>query len=203
MKQIVFGLVGGIQVLLFSVMLIILQSRSVRQEELKLSLAEAMEISIKQVEGKQFYSDQELADYFIRVFSKQINSDSRFHIRVICADVAEGILSVEVEQMYQYVNGKSGSISCRRTILLDETKDGAEEPESCTVTFYLDLQELENQGVFYKQYEVARGDVVHCPVAPVADYGKGNFLEWRDAAGYLADFSQGVTQDITYYAVYE
>lgn len=203
MKQIVFGLVGGIQVLLFSVMLVILQSRSVRQEELKLSLAEAMETSMKQVEGQQFYSDQELADYFIRVFSKQINSDSQFHIRVICADVTEGILSVEVEQMYQYVNGKSGSIRCRRTILLDEAKDEAEEPESCTVTFYLDLQELENQGVFYKQYEVARGDVVHCPVAPVADYGKGNFLEWRDAAGYLADFSQGVTQDITYYAVYE
>lgn len=203
MKQIVFGLVGGIQVLLFSLMLVILQSRSVRQEELKLSLTEAMETAARQVEGHQFASDQELSDCFIRIFSEQINSDSQFKVRVICADVTEGILSVEVEQMYQYINGKTGSISCRRTILLEDTVDTASEPEYCTVTFYLDAQELANRGTFYKQYEVARGDVVHCPVAPVADYGKGDFLEWRDAAGYLADFSQGVTQDITYYAVYQ
>ncbi|MGN0342766.1 MAG: hypothetical protein ACI4DO_08225 [Roseburia sp.] len=203
MKNIVFGMVGGILILLFSVMLVMLQSRSVRREELKLSLAEAMEAAMKQAGRQQFGSNQELSDYFVRTFTEQVNSDSQIQIRVICADVSEGILSVEVEQTYQYINGKTGSISCSRTMLLERTDTANGEPEYCTVTFYLDQQDMENQGNYYKQYEVAMGDVVHCPVAPAADYGKGCFLEWRDAAGYLADFSQGVTQDVTYYAVYE
>lgn len=189
--------------MLFSVMLVMLQGSSVRREELKLSLSEAMEISMEQVKEQKFASDQELSDYFVQVFTKQINSDSRCQIRVICADVTEGILSVEVEQMYQHINGNTGSIKCSRTILLENDQETDTGPEYCTVTFYLDSRDMEAKGSYYKQYEVVRGDTIRCPVAPVADYGKGNFLEWRDAAGYLADFSQEVTQDITYYAVYE
>ena len=203
MKQVIYGMVCGIMILLFSVMLVVLQSRSVRQEELKLSLTEAMEAAMKQMENGQFSTDRELADAFAECFRSQINSDSSFRIHVACADVNKGILSVEVEQSYPYINGNTGNISCSRTMILEDRKQELVTPELCTVTFYLDHQDMEQQGNSYKQYQVAQGDVIPCPLSPSADYGKGQFQEWRDAGGYLADFSQQVTGDLVYYAVYE
>ena len=51
--------------------------------------------------------------------------------------------------------------------------------------------------------EIQKGDYCTSPAEPVCDDLKKKFLEWRDSKDYLADFTQCVEENQTYYAVFE
>ena len=59
------------------------------------------------------------------------------------------------------------------------------------VSFYV-------EGKLYKQYAVQKNDSISAPVQPQVN-GKV-FRGWIDGNGYLADFTQPVAQDISYFA---
>ena len=201
MKHVVFGCCGGMMILLFSVLLLTLQNRSVREEELKQSVAEAMDLAMEQAAAGMFSDGEEFSAYFQDALTEQITSDSELDITMLYADAEKGILSTEVKEMYRYPNGKTGSVSCKRTMIREEHM--SEKTDRYEVDFYLDKADLREKKDCYKTYSVADGDVIAQPVAPSASYGRGVFREWRDAFDDPADFSRRVSENQAYYAVFE
>lgn len=199
MKQAVFGLITGSIVLLMIGMLLTLMTRNVRVEELRCSLAEAMEATMKQyVKEESNFTEKEMTTYLETELKQQISSDSEVTLDIICADSQLGLLSAEAEAVFTYPLGQRGSIRCKRTIVTDRKL--ADDVVSHKVSFFESKEDMQ-AGKIYKQYTVQQGEKIISPVEPQSL--KQNFLEWRDSMDYLADFSQEVTQDRSYYAVYE
>ena len=209
MKHMVFGVLSGGIVILFVVMLLTMQHKNVRKEELEQSLTEAMEVTLQMVkmDAERDYTSEEMRTLLIRNLVPQINSDSELTVRLIAADVEKGLLSAEVEEFFIYPGGKKGSIQCFRTILAEddgeETEKGEREVAMQTVTFYRSREEMEQGESYYKKLEIQKGDYCTSPAEPVCDDLKKKFLEWRDSKDYLADFTQCVEENQIYYAVFE
>lgn len=211
MKHMVFGVLSGGIVILFVVMLLTIQHKNVRKEELEQSLTEAMETTLQMVQADvvRDYTSEDMRTLLIRNLVPQMNSDSELTVRMLAADAEKGLLSVEVEEYFSYPGGKMGSIKCCRTILTDddgdgeETEKGEKEVAMQTVIFYRSREEMEQGKSYYKKLEIQKGDYCTSPAEPVCDDLKKKFLEWRDSKDYLADFTQCVEENQTYYAVFE
>ena len=114
MKHMVFGVLSGGIVILFVVMLLTMQHKNVRKEELEQSLTEAMETTLQmvQADADRDYTSEDMRTLLIRNLVPQMNSDSELTVRMLAADAEKGLLSVEVEEYFSYPGGKMGSIKC-------------------------------------------------------------------------------------------
>ncbi len=124
MKQIAFGVVAGIVLILFVCVIVAINGRTLRQNEVEQSLETAMEHVMKQLEREEgAYDNQE--DFlleFLEALLIQIDSTSDIEVRVLGADEKKGLISVEVIETYQHPNGRRGTVSVRRTMIWDRRK---------------------------------------------------------------------------------
>lgn len=86
----------------FVVMLLTMQHKNVRKEELEQSLTEAMETTLQmvQADADRDYTSEDMRTLLIRNLVPQMNSDSELTVRMIAADAEKGLLSVEVEEHF-------------------------------------------------------------------------------------------------------
>lgn len=124
MKQMIYGLVSfGMLALLLGVILTI-QGRAIRTDEVTLGLEEAMNSSMQQLCRDRHYTIQNREEFvadFLELLLLQMNSNSDVTVRILRADEKRGLLSVEVVETYLHPNGEKGSVSAQRTILLERT----------------------------------------------------------------------------------
>lgn len=126
MKQIVFGVTAGMMIILLIGIMITVHGRTLRTNEAEKSLESAMRMAMEQVDGTGYtFADREefVAD-FLGALLIQMSSDSDITVRILHADEKRGLLSVEVVECYRHPNGGHGSVSVRRTILLDRREEG-------------------------------------------------------------------------------
>ena len=71
----------------------------------------------------------------------------------------------------------------------------------CEVSFYMNKEELMEDGDCYKRCVVMDGETVKMPVEPKLE--GASFAGWRDSNDYIADFSQPVHGELSYYAAWE
>lgn len=168
--------------------------RNDRRMELTGNLSTAVEKTVSMLLADQKYdvADQEefVAD-MTENLSQVLDSDCDITVNVMEADVEKGVLAVRVTAEYKHPNGNPGTIACERTVVFD--RKSAEEPRVHTVKFY-----VEQGGQCYKRCKIYDGECAAIPTAPQSD--RGRFDGWFDTEGHEADFSQPVTQDMTYYA---
>lgn len=191
--MIIVSVVIGI-VALASVMTI--TGRTDRQMELSSNLPSAVEETLNALFTKKQYQiadEEEFIADFRENLAKVIDSDCDITVDVAGLDVQKGCLSVRVTAEYKHPNGEPGSVTCERTVVFDRNME--EEAEVCTVKFY-----LEPGAMCYKSCKIYPGKCVAIPVAPHSD--RGSFGGWVDEDGNMADFSQAVTADKTYYAIW-
>lgn len=88
MKHMVFGVLSGGIVILFVVMLLTMQHKNVRKEELEQSLTEAMETTLQmvQADADRDYTSEDMRTLLIRNLVPQMNSDSELTVRMLAAD---------------------------------------------------------------------------------------------------------------------
>ena len=125
----------------------------------------------------------------VEALAVSLDAASDIKVDVLGCDMEKGLLSVRVTAEYFHPNGKVGSVTCERTAVLE--KISQEEIVQHKVRFYV-------AGELYKEYAVQKNDSISAPVQPQVN-GKV-FCGWIDGNGYLADFTQPVTQDISYFA---
>lgn len=125
MKQMAFGIVSVILVVLFLTVIITVHGRTLRKSEAEQGLEEAMRTTVRHLLSEQSYSianrDEFVAD-FLETFLVQVNSDSDIVVHILKADEKKGLLSIEVVETYRHPNGGEGRVSAYRTILLDRTE---------------------------------------------------------------------------------
>lgn len=188
MKNAVMMIVSALLGVLTLAIAMTVGGRMHRSMEIKGSLPSAVEETVEKLADKKYTIDNRneyLAD-FTESLGAALDSDSGIRVEVTGTDKEKGLLSIRVTEEFKHPNGKPGTTECERTVILNKTDEP--EPESYKVRFYVG-------SVLYKECAVHEGDLISAPVTPQGASG------WKDANGYLADFSVPVTQDLSYYAV--
>ena len=203
MKQAVLGTVVLSITLIVASILFSLDSRSIRQQEIENALEEALKSCAESIWADSTYTaqteDQFAAD-LIQTITTQIESDSAVSIRILDLDNEKGIVSAEAVLKYNYPNGKTGTVSTVKTVIMEKNvfNPDADIKQTYTVEFYLpDVPEDE----LYKQYKVLENAACIVPENPEIE-GK-TFVRWQTADGTEVNPSTlQVVSDVSLFAVF-
>ncbi|MBP3488799.1 MAG: hypothetical protein J6K53_10435 [Roseburia sp.] len=187
MKNVVMVIVSALIGVLTLAIVMTVGGRTNRSMEIKSNLPSAVEETVENLAEKNYTINDRNAyiAYMAEGLMKTLDTDSDIRIEVLAADKEKAIMSIRVTEEFKHPNGREGTTECERTVILNKVDQP--EPESYKVRFYVG-------NVLYKSCVVLEGDLISAPVTPQGVAG------WTDANGYLADFSQPVTQELTYYA---
>lgn len=169
-----------------------------RSMEIKSNLSSVVEETVELMANEKYTIsnyNEFLAD-FISNLSKVLDSDSDIIVEVLNADKEKGLLSIRVKEEFKHPNGKKGMVKCDRTVILNKLDE--KEVETYLVTFY--ITDAAGNEQLYKKYQILEGDSILIPTNPSNAHAA--FSGWVDGNGYLADFSQPVSQNLKYYAVW-
>ena len=167
-----------------------------RSMELKSNLPSAAEETAENLLTKKYdiADKNQLEADFLETLAYAIDSDSNIRLKVNAADKEKQLLSVSVTEEFKHPNGKPGTVSYDRTAVVNKLQE--EALETYQVSYYLTNTDTE----CYKCYTVHADDMVPVPKDPVAE-GK-TFTGWADAEENALDQNMTMTQDASYYAVW-
>lgn len=167
-----------------------------RSMELKSNLPSAAEETAENLLTKKYdiADKNQLEADFLETLAYAIDSDSNIRLKVNAADKEKQLLSVSVTEEFKHPNGKPGTVSYDRTAVVNKLQE--EALETYQVSYYLTNTDTE----CYKCYTVHADDMVPVPKDPVVE-GK-IFTGWADAEGNALDQNMTMTQDASYYAVW-
>ena len=172
----------------------VIAGRNGRNTELSAMLPSAVEeaAGTALVEKQYGIADEaELAADVSESVAQAVDSDGNITVEIMKNNLEKGVLSVCVTADFKHPDGKDGSVSHERTVVLE--RPGTPEQALCEVSFY-----GEWSGECHKKVLVKEGELLAEPFPPVME-GK-TFVCWEDESGAPADFSQPVTADAVYYA---
>ena len=167
-----------------------------RSMELKSNLPSAAEETAENLLTKKYdiADKNQLEADFLETLAYAIDSDSNIRLKVNAADKETQLFSVSVTEEFKHPNGKPGTVSYDRTAVVNKLQE--EALETYQVSYYLTNTDTE----CYKCYTVHADDMVPVPKDPVVE-GK-TFTGWADAEGNALDQNMTMTQDASYYAVW-
>ena len=117
MKQVIIVVGIAVLIMLVSLTLLSVESKSDRQDELDKVVSAAVKQTVKdsQIEEQtNINSDKEMIAQFIQNMCASIKSDGDLQIEIMGVDYKEGMLDVMVTEKFLYPNGKQGKITSRK-----------------------------------------------------------------------------------------
>lgn len=124
------NLVLGICSVIFLLMVILIGStvfgRNARQTELDNALNASMKNALETLDSDRNYVPQnndELVSVFTQLFLQEIDSKSEATIEVLDVDINKKLLSVKATLTYNHLNGKVGTVTSTRTIVMEQSKN--------------------------------------------------------------------------------
>lgn len=193
MKNIFLGFTMCSLMLLTIAGILSLHTRSSAKTELEDALSAAVEQSLDNVaNGKEYTlsSKEEFAADIMEAILLQTDSDAEITINVLEADLEKGILSVEAIEKFDYIGGKKGTVSAKKTAVLDNVTTSQEETYY-TIQFFV-KNEDGTEDTLYKSYTLAEGDTIPSPKDPDLIYA--SFAYWTDENGNKVTID-GLTAD--------
>lgn len=119
MKQTVYGIILAIIFIITLACNMTVSGRNVRQNELDQALNRAIKQAVETLVDSAV-SNEELAADLAEGILTGIESDADIKIDVIACDASKGILSVRTTAFYKHINGKKGTVTAERTVILEE-----------------------------------------------------------------------------------
>jgi hypothetical protein len=172
MRNLVIGICSLALVLLLLMIGYTVTGREKRTAELEKALNLAMEQTVSSLQEQDEYSpgsDEELVAIFEQQLLVQLEAEADYEIRVLDVDCEKGLLSVAVTEHYTHLNGRPGSITVQKLILLDRVADSADY--GMRQLTYLVEDET------YRRYELEAGSTLVVPREPYL--ASGSFAGWR------------------------
>ena len=214
MKQIVYGLVSVLLVVIAIVVWLSVEQRASREAEMEAALQQAVNDTVEQMamEGKYTVGTEEevVADFTSMLVERLHVQDRGLSLAVGIAgvDAKKGFLSVHVEEKYTHPNGKVGTYETTATIALEQ-EEGKAVYEVCYVIPLDICQSAEETGeplpTVYKSYVLEHGTKGMAPSNP-PDIGGKKFLAWADENGTTYTKNQleelNVEQAMIFTAIY-
>lgn len=121
MKKVLITALSILIVLIFMVTYYTLHGRDIRQTELNNAMTSSMENAMEMLLAKEGVPETEEVwiTMFLQSLAIQIDSASELTVRILEADMQKGILSVEAVLLFSHPLGNRGSVSCYRTVILE------------------------------------------------------------------------------------
>lgn len=203
MKNVVTMIVN---ISLGALLLLILASiagRMNRSMEIESNLSSVVEETVENMSVTLKYgvenSKEVCADFTENFIERLDGKVTDMKVEVKKVDLEKGLLAVKVTEKFQHPNGKTGTISDSRVVILNQLE--VPEQKELEVKFYLSKEDMAAGKNCYKYYHLYEGDKVQMPIAP--EKQGAVFDGWKDASDYIADFSVPVQENISYYAAWE
>lgn len=193
MKNIILAVVSTIIGVLTMMLVMTVYGRINRSMELQSNLSSVVEETVENMALNPKYNIQNTNEFLADLtesLSVLLDSQSDINIHILQCDKEKGILSINIELGYTHPNGREGLVSCEKTVIVNQLPKVA-VPEIYKVTFCLGAD-------LYKEYLVEEGSCISAPADPSVE--EKTFYGWIDGNGYLADFTQQVTEDIVFFA---
>ena len=191
------GILGG---LLLAIVMTICGSMN-RRVEIQSNLSSAIERTVEMAatDTNGTYDDNLALAECMECMGMALDTDSEVTLSVYQADIRKGVLALGIRERFKHPNGTEGTAEWKRSVIYDATEESHDAQYE--VSFYQSKEEMLCEGRSYKTYVVQEGDRILVPVSPTSQ--EGAFAGWRDINDYMADFSQPVQQNLTYYAAWE
>lgn len=200
MKNGIWMLISGLIGTLLLAIVMAIWGNTNRSIELQENLSTVMEGALRESICQEESENKKLVADCIAGLAVVLDSTSDLRLDVYQVDEEKGIIALATGSNYTHSNGVDGETEWQRVVICDKKK-GTESVEYCEVQFYKSKDELLQELNLYKKISVLSGE---CIIAPRAPYKvDAEFVEWRDANDYIADFSQGVSENRAYYAVWK
>lgn len=121
MRKVWITVLSMIIILVFIITYYTLHGRQIRQTELNNAVVFSMERAMEQLLLKEGMpeTEEEWIQMFLQSLAVQIDSNSELTVRILEADMDKGLLSVEAILTFFHPLGKTGSVSCYRTVILE------------------------------------------------------------------------------------
>lgn len=122
MKQLTVIIGMAVTILIVTLSILSIESKSERADELNRAVSAAVKQTVEysQKEGKNVISSkEEMVAEFVHLLFASLNNKGDIEIEVMSADYEEGLLDVEVTENFKYPNGKNGSVSVRKTAIYE------------------------------------------------------------------------------------
>ena len=200
MKTSVYGI--GLMYINVIVIIIILTitGRTNRQSEVNNSLQISVEAAVADTLNNRTYTvndSQELVSDILQSVEATIGTvNGSIQAKIDTVDKEKGIAFLTVTESYSNPNGKPGTVSYTKKVVMDqhEPHDDAADPLTRTAVFYVDGKIYETV-VLKKEFQIGK---IKDPVKT----GKV-FLGWSLDGRNVADLSNlTMDQDYTFYAVF-
>ena len=104
-----------------------------------------------------------------------IESDSVLEVNILSVDIEKGLLDVEVVETFAQPNGSKGTVSCRKTIILEEYKSYA--PAYYIVDFLVEKENQPGAFISFKNFSICENSRVIVPSAFPVRKGE-TFIGW-------------------------
>lgn len=117
MKQVIIVIGIAVLIMIISLTLLSVESKTDRQDELDRVVAAAVKQTVKDSQIKNqtsITSDKEMVAQFIQNMCTSVTSDGDLQVEVMGVDYKEGMLDVLVTEKFFYLNGKQAKISTRK-----------------------------------------------------------------------------------------
>lgn len=124
MNSVVKGFGFSIIVLLTTLIISCVVTKTNRSNEIKESLNTAIQQTVKIIQDKRYViaSNEEFVAEFYRNLLLQLDSDSKVDIAIFESDYQNGLLDAQVSLTFTYPHGMKDTVSTRKTILLDDVQ---------------------------------------------------------------------------------
>lgn len=196
MKQVVYGIVAGVMVVLTVGILMAIIGKMTRQSDLDNGFSIAVENAVEATMNEKTYTindDKEFIADFAQGLLSQLSNDSAVEIQVAKVDSEKGLMAINVVEHFTHPNGKDGENECGTTVVFEHVPT---EVKWVPISFVLD------DGKAYKKYELVKGDAIIVPKDP--EVKDKTFTGWavEGTDDIVTDFG-AVEADVTYVAVFE
>ena len=117
MKQAIIVIGIAVLIMLLSLILLCVESKSDRQDELDRVVSAAVKQTVRdsQIQNQtNITSDKEMVAQFIQNMCTSISSDGDIQVKVMGVDYKEGMLDVLVTEKFFYLTGRQAKISTRK-----------------------------------------------------------------------------------------
>ncbi len=201
MKNAIMVLISGVAGVIILAILMTIGGRMNRSVEIQSSLSSAMEKPVAQMmdETEAHYDACEAVAACMERIAVAVETDSDIRMEVYGIDDEKGVMAIRVSEIFKHPNGVESETEWERTVIYDKTET---ERRNCyEVRFYRSKADMLGEGRCYKSYMVQEGEQIAPPASPVSQ-GVA-FAEWKDINDYIADFSQPIEEDRSYYAEWE